>query len=176
MGAPARNVQLRRSAALAEESHGRPLNGQSPAQDGLALFRGRRVCAPVLDRVSQSFGTFDKVANVLGRIDAAEAAEGEVDGVSGAVDARAVRRQRERPRGGLGGSSFLCGHALASTNAARALDFEIRTNKASIREARFVNSPVVAVGDGARSRADIWPKRRRAPLVPQAGQRSIDAA
>jgi hypothetical protein len=91
------------------------MNGQSPAQDGLALFRGRRVCAPVLDRVSQSFGTFDKVANVLGRIDAAEAAEGEVDGVSGAVDARAVRGKRERPRGGLGGSSFLCGHGLAST-------------------------------------------------------------
>jgi hypothetical protein len=70
----------------------------------------------VLDFVSQSFGTFDKVTNVLCRLDAAEAAECEVDGVSGAVDARPVRGQREQPRGSLGDSSFLCGHALASTN------------------------------------------------------------
>jgi hypothetical protein len=116
VGAIAGKAQLSRSAAFAEESHRRHLNGQSAAHDGLALLRGRRVCSPVLDFVSQSFGTFDKVANVLCRLDAAEAAECEVDGVSGAVDSRPVRGQREQPRGGLGGPSFLCGHALASTN------------------------------------------------------------
>jgi hypothetical protein len=95
------------------------LDRQGTPHDRLTLFRRRRAQTPLLDLRSQLFGSVDEVTDVVRLADAVEAAEGQVDGMSGSLDGWVARADRQRPRVGRRSSGSLLGHARSTTEADR---------------------------------------------------------